>query len=185
MDTREVLRPYKKKRLGFEGVLIDIYEPNRRNSYTYGLIFASVYASNEGIELDHAVIQMSVAEFKKAQMNLYTRYYFTAAIASYYKTVNIMGIIAQRESFMLQNISLHKLREVHTSQLEQPTEYVKKRIETISLCKVGLAHTKEELITMVTNIPNDGSVERFINQYTESYQQVHVNKRDLMETLYA
>ncbi|WP_078598665.1 hypothetical protein [Evansella clarkii] len=185
MDTREVLRPFKRQRLGFEGVLIDIFEPNKRNGFSYGLVFASVYAPNERIELDHVVIQMSVADFKRAQLTLYTRYYFTASIESYYKVTDILGITARRESFMLQNISLHKLRELPESQLAQPTAYVMKRINNIMLCKAGPRHTEEELIDTVCRTANDGSVEQFINEYTESYQQVIVSKRDVEDALYA
>lgn len=185
MDTREVLRPYKKQRLGFEGVLIDILEPNRRNGYTYGLVFASVFAPNEKIELDHAVIQMDIADYKKAKLNLYTRYYFTAGIASYYKATNIMGVIAQQENFMLQNITLHKLREEPESQMTQPTMYVMKRINNIMLCKGDVRHTEGELVETVFHTDNDGSVEQFINECTESYQQANVNRREMEETLYA
>ncbi|MCC2248955.1 hypothetical protein JUJ52_03150 [Virgibacillus sp. AGTR] len=184
MDTREVLRPYKKQRLGFEGVLVDVMEPNRRNGHTYGLVFGSIYAPNENIELDHAVIQMDIADFKKAKLNLYTRYYFTAEITSYYKATNIMGVIAQRENFMLQNISILKLREMPDSNITQPTMYVMKRIHNIMLCKGKLRHTEEELIKTVFHTPNDGSVERFINECTGSYQQVSMNKHNMEEILY-
>lgn len=185
MDTREVLRPYKKQRLGFEGVLIDIIEPNRRNGYTFGLVFASVYAPNEKIELDHSVIKMDLADFKKANLNLYGRYYFTAAIASYYKTAKILGAIALQENFMLENINLNKLREQPETELTQPTKHVMTRIDNIMLCKGELHHTKEDLLTAVMNTPNDGSVERFINDCTSYYQQAFVNGRDIERTLYA
>lgn len=185
MDTREVLRPYKKQRLGFEGVLVDILEPNRRNGYAYGLVFASVFAPNEGIELDHVVIQMDRVCFKKADLSLYTRYYFTARIDSYYKTVNIIGVVALQENFMLQHINLNKLREIPESKMDQPTMYVMARINNIMLCKGELRHTEEELVEKVFNTPNDGSVEQFIDECTGSYQQTVVNRRDMEEALYA
>lgn len=185
MDTREVLRPYKKQRLGFEGVLIDIIEPNRRNGYNFGLVFASVYAPNEKIELDHAVIQMNMTDFKKAGLNLYERYYFTASIASYYKTAKILGAIALQENLMLQNINLNKLRVQPESELAQPTMHVMTRIDNIMLCKGELHHTKEGLLETVNNTPNDGSVERFINDCTTYYQQAYINGRDIERTLYA
>lgn len=185
MDTREVLRPYKKQRLGFEGVLVDILEPNRRNGHAYGLVFASVYAASEKIELDHVVIQMDKVSFKKAELSLYTRYYFTARIDSYYKAVNIIGVVALQENFMLQHINLNKLREMPESQMDQPTMYVMSRIHNIMLCKGELYHTEEELIDKVFNTPNDGSIEQFIDECTSSYQQTVVNRRDLEEALYA
>lgn len=185
MDTREVLRPYKKQRLGFEGVLVDVVAPNRRNGHAYGLVFASVYAQSEGIELDHVVIQMDKADYRKAELNLYTRYYFTAGIASYFKPTFIMGTLALQENFMLQDINLHKLRELDESQIHQPTLYVMKRINNILLCKGELRHTEDDLIQTVFGTPNDGSVEKFINECTRSYQQTHVDKREVEEMLYA
>lgn len=185
MDTREVLRPYKKQRLGFEGVLVDIIAPNKRNGHAFGLVFASVYAPNERIELDHVVIQMDKASFKKAELILFTRYYFTASIASYFKPTSIIGAVALQENFMLQDINLNKLREVPVSHMPQPTKYVLTRIHNILLCKGELRHTEEDLIHAVFQTPNDGSVEKFINDCTKSYQQTHVNRRELEETLYA
>lgn len=185
MDTREVLRPYKNLRLGFEGVLVDIVAPNRRNGHAYGLVFASVYASNEGVELDHVVIQLDKARFKKVELNLFTRYYFTATITPYFKPTDILGVLALQENFMLQDINLHKLRELNESQIHQPTMYVMKRINNILLCKGELRHTEEDLIQTVFRTPNDGSVEKFINECTKSYQQTKVDRRELEETLYA
>jgi hypothetical protein len=185
MDTRAVLRPYKKQRLGFEGVLVDIVAPNKRNGHAYGLVFASVYAPNEKIELDHVVIQMDKVSFRKADLNLFTRYYFTASIAAYYKPTYIMGAVALQENFMLQNINLNKLRELHESQMHQPTMYVISRINNILLCKGELRHTEDDLVKAVFHMPNNGSVEKFINECTKSYQQTHVDRRELEETLYA
>ncbi|WP_454101533.1 hypothetical protein [Metabacillus sp. SLBN-84] len=164
---------------------MDIFEPNRRNGYTYGLVFASVYAPNEKIELDHAVIKMAVVDFKKASVNLYTRYYFTAEIASYYRPTKILGIMAEQEKFMLQEIRVHKLREAAESKMLQPTMYVINRIQNILLFKGEPRHTEDELMDIVYSTPNDGSVERFINEYTSSCQRVSINKLDLLETLYA
>ncbi|MGX1266720.1 hypothetical protein RKD55_004664 [Rossellomorea marisflavi] len=185
MDTREVLRPYKKQRLGFEGVLVDILEPNKRNGHAYGLVFASVYAASEKIELDHVVIQMDKVSFRKAELRLYTRYYFTAKIDSYYKAVSIIGVVALQENFMLQHINLNKLREMPESNLKQPTTYVMTRIHNMMLCKGELYHTKDELVRQVLMTSNDGSVEQFIDECTASYQQSVVNRRDLEEALYA
>lgn len=185
MDTREVLRPYKKQRLGFEGVLVDIIAPNKRNGHAYGLVFASVYAPNEKIELDHVVIQMDKVSFRKAELNLFARYYFTASVAAYFKPTYIIGAVALQENFMLQDINLNKLRELGESQMHQPTMYVMTRINNILLCKGELRHTEDDLIKTVFNTPNDGSVEKFINECTKSYQQTAVDKHELVEALYA
>ena len=185
MDTREVLRPYKKQRLGFEGVLIDIKKPNRRNGYNYGLVFASVYAPNERIELDHVVIEMGIGDFREAGFKRFTRYYFTATIASYYKVADIMGISAERENFMLIDINVNKLREAPISRMKQPTMYVTSRIDSIMLCKGQLYYTEDELISTVFNKPNNGSVERFINHATEIHQQSALNRQDMIKALYA
>ncbi|MEK4529773.1 hypothetical protein NST38_30685 [Paenibacillus sp. FSL H8-0104] len=60
MDTREELRPYRNRKLHFEGVLIDVIQPNSQNklnSLTYGLVFGSVYAPNEKTVLPVSLIQ--------------------------------------------------------------------------------------------------------------------------------
>lgn len=185
-DRREILRPYKHKRLGFEGVLIDLIEPNRRNGYTYGLVFASVYSASQNIELDHAVIKMGIAEFNQANLDLFERYYFTAVVKNYYKTGYILGIAAKIECFMLADINPHKIQKLNMSKLQQPTAYVINRIDNVLISKIiAPRHTKEELIEHVLNMPNDGSVERFINEYTQSYQNVEITKYEVINTLYA
>lgn len=186
MDTREVLRAYKKQRLGFEGVLINVIEPNRRNAYTYGLVFASVYAPSQNIELDHVVIKIDRKSYSQANFEEFKRYYFTAEVAMYYKTAYFNGIAAKQENFMLQNINPYKVREIETSELPQPTQYVMTRINNIMHCKTStIRHTEQELIDIVFETPNDGSVERFIDGYTRTYQHSRVSKFDMIETLYS
>lgn len=185
IERREILRPYKRQRLGFEGVLINILEPNRKNGFTYGLVFASVYSPKVNIELDHVVIKVTVPEFNYVEFELFKRYYFTAEVAPYYKTGYVLGIAAKRECFMLQNINISKVRQIATSQMSQPTLYVTTRIKNVLLCKSQHPrHTEDELLEIVKNTPNDGSVERFINEYTKSYQQKKITKHEVVETLY-
>lgn len=185
MDTREELRPYKKQRLGFEGVLIDIIYPNRRNGYLYGLVFGSIYAPNEKIEVDHAVIQMDQLSFKKAGLELFNRYYFTAVVKSYFKLTNILGVMAERENFMLAEINLNKLKEFPVSYIEQPTMFVQNRINSIMMCKGDNPFTKEWLMEQVLRLPNDGSVEEFIDDCSRRNQQSHVGRHDMINILYA
>lgn len=185
-DTREVLRPYKNKRIGFEGVLIHVIQPNRKNGHSYGLIFASVYAPNEHIELDHVVIKVDKRSYNQSVLELFTRYYFTAEIAMYHKTAYILGIPAKQENFMLQHINMYKTHEIETSAMAQPTMYVVNRINNVMHCKTSeIRHTEEELIKIVLETPNDGSVEKFINNYTLTYQSKKINDHKVVETLYA
>lgn len=185
-DTREVLRPYKNKRIGFEGVLIHVIQPNRKNAHTYGLVFASVYAPNEKIELDHAVIKVDKRSYSQTDIELFKRYYFTAEIAMYHKTAYILGIAAKQENFMLTHINMYKVQEVETSSVEQPTLYVMNRINNVMNCKTReVRHTEEELIKIVFDTPNDGSVEKFIDNYTLTYQNKKLNKHEVVETLYS
>lgn len=185
MDTREELRPYKKQRLGFEGVLINITEPNRRNGFTYGLIFASIYAPNEKIELDHAVIMIDKAQYAKINVQLFKRYKFTAQVALYHKTVNVLGVSALQENFMLQRININKIEEIQESALSQPTRFVMTRINNMMMSKAGnLQHTTEQLLEIVENTANDGSVERFITECTQAYQRKKINRSDMIDVLY-
>lgn len=192
------MRPYKKKRLGFEGVLIDIIEPNSRNGYSYGLIFGSVYAPNEHVEIDHAVIKVSKYDFNLITSYLnfecFKHYHFTAQIATYYKVAYFEGLStkgepyveAKKENFMLQNLNAAKIEPITEPHLTQPTIYVNRRIDNIMLCKTSpVRHTKEQLLGIVANLPNDGSVEHFINTYTQSYQYTKVSEYDLINTLYS
>lgn len=189
MDTREGLRPYKKQRLGFEGVLVDIIKPSSRNGYTYGLVFGSVYAPNEKIELNHVVIKVNkgaIGEMKvKVGIELFKRYSFTARIDSYVKTAKFSNIAAKKEAFMLADIKPHKIKQVELSHMEQPTNYVMDRIRNVLLCKSReVLHTEEELINMVRDIPNDGSVEKFIDEFTSSYQLTKITMHDVVDVIY-
>lgn len=186
VKKREVLRPYKRKRLGFEGVFIHAIEPNRKNGYTYGLVFGSIYAPNEKIELDHAVIKVSIAEYNQANLELYQRYYFSAEVDSYYKTGYVLGIAAKREHFMLTHINVSKMYKLSTSVMTQPTMYVISRIRNVLSSKnIEPRHTEEELLEIIYRLPNDGSVERFVDTYTKNYQHKKVTTYDIIETLYA
>lgn len=185
MDTREALRPYSKQRLAFEGVLVDVIKPKRRNGYTYGLVFASVYAPHENIELDHAVIQMEMPKFHKSNMSLGKRYHFTAYIGMYLKPARILGAYVHQENFMLQHLNLYKLREKPESQMVQPTMYVLNSINNLMMCRQNTRYTEGGLVARVLDMPNDGSVETFIDDLTGKHQQSKVNVHDINDTLYA
>lgn len=185
MPTREALRPYRKKRLAFEGVLISIIEPNRRNGYTYGLVFGSVYAPNEQIELDHAVIRIQKRTFRATLVTLFKRYRFTAQVDRYHKVVNVLGADVLQENFMLQNLNTRTLKKINTTQLTQPTQYVLNRIQNVMMCKTQeIRHTEEELLAIIFQTPNDGSVEKFIEQYAKTYQHRKIDEFEMIEVLY-
>lgn len=187
MNKREVLRPYKKQRLSFEGVLIHVIPPDRKNNYLHGLVFASLYAPNEQIELDHAVIEMDRQGFAQSKLELFKRYQFTAKVSTYHKPGPIMGISVQQECFMLQQINAKKITQIETSRLTQPTEYIRTRMNNVLLSKNTQAivrYTEEQLMDLVTSMPNDGTVEEFMNVYTRSHQIAKVNAHDIVRAVY-
>lgn len=190
METREGLRPYKKKRLAFEGVLVAINKPTKRNGGMHELVFASVYAPHENVELDHVVIAANSKVIKEIKPVMYKRYHFTARVESYFKPVKIMNALVNREDFMLTDINTKKVRLQETSNLSQPTQFAKERIHTLvfqqsNVAPEALWYTAEELISVVRSMPNDGSVEKFISEATRSYQKVKFSKYKVIESLYA
>lgn len=185
MGQREELQPYKHRRLGFEGVYVEHIKPSKRNGETYGLVFASVYAKNENIELDHVVIKIDRHEFIKAKMEKYKRYSFSAKIGTYYKTAYILGIPAKRENFMLTDLNLKKLSVRDESDLKQPTRYVNTRITSILTNNATRKnHTRSELNDVILTIPNDGKVEGFMAEFTRAYQNKALNLHDIIDALY-
>ncbi|WP_145142136.1 hypothetical protein [Paenibacillus sp. Y412MC10] len=184
MDTREELRAYRNRKLGFEGVLIDVTQPNAQNKQTYGLVFGSVYAPNEKIELDHVVIKVDKYAYQASKVELFNRYRFTAFIESYRKFKRIEGITAQTESYML--VRPHIIEVMVSSSLQQPTQFVKSRIERVLTCKTSvIQHTEAELYEMISNLRNDGDVEEFIGSYTRSHQHKKVTRHDIINTIYS
>ncbi|OMF76675.1 hypothetical protein [Paenibacillus glucanolyticus] len=183
MDTREELRPYRNRKLGLEGVLIDVIEPNAQNKQTYGLVFGSVYAPNERIELDHAVIKVNKYAYQASNVKLFNRYRFTAFVESYRKVKKIEGIEALSECYML--VRPHIIEVMENSNLQQPTQFVKSRIECIMMCKSScIQHNEAELYEMISNLKNDGDVEEFIGNYTRRYQHKKVTQHDIRYTIY-
>lgn len=73
---REILKPYVGLRLNFEGVLVNINHANKRNGYHCGLVFASIYAKNEILELDHAVIKIHPKTKRFKLTMLYTLQFY-------------------------------------------------------------------------------------------------------------
>lgn len=187
MEKRSALRPYKKQRLFFEGVLIHIILPNKKNGYTHELVFGSLYAPNEQVELDHAVIAIDNGTFQLNKFELFKRYTFTAKVAIYRKTGPIMGIPVQQECCMLEQINPNKIHMVETSHLTQPTLYIQTRIRNILSSKSETAqmrYSKDELLDIVTTRPNDGSVEQFMSVYTKSHQVAKIDAFDIIKVVY-
>lgn len=185
IDTRDALRPYKNERLGFEGVLIEITQPNKKNQYSHGLVFASLYSPDRKIELDHVVMKCSQTSLESANLELFTRYYFTAEVGSYRKTINLLGIPAQQEHFMLCNINMRKITPIETSKLAQPSQYIVNRINNVMATKHRQPnHTERELYAHVHALPNDGTKEQFIEEYARSFQSKKMTSLDVVNTLY-
>lgn len=187
MDKRSALLPYKKQRLSFEGVLLHIIPPNKKNRFTHGLVFGSLYAPNEDVELDHAVIEVDHGTFVFNKFELFKRYTFTAKVSIYRKTGPIMGIPVQQECCMLEQINPNKIQQVEESSLTQPTLYTRTRIRNILASKSQTAqvrYTEEQLHDIVTTMPNDGQVEEFMSVYTKSHQVVKIDSNDIIKAVY-
>lgn len=187
MDTREELRPYRNRKLHFEGVLIDVIQPNSQNklnSLTYGLVFGSVYAPNEKIELDHVVIKMNKNAYYGSNVQLFNRYRFSASVETYMKVIKIEGIPAQTEGFML--VRPHRIEVMEGSNLQQPTRFVRNRFERMTACNTsGIHNIKEELYNIIENLKNNGDVEEFCENYIRGLQSNKVTKHDMINTLYS
>lgn len=184
MDTRDALRPYKHQRLSFEAVLVDITLPTKKNHYEYGLVFGAVYAPNECIELDHVVITCDKGTFNRAKLELYKRYKFTALVSSYKRANRICNTLAQTEVFMLTDIKSHRIKEIETSKLTQPSLFLMNRIETSLGCDSRpVPHTREGLLELALREPNDGSVERFIDTYTKLNQVTEFDRFAVIQAL--
>lgn len=183
-DTRrEALKRHKGDRLKFEGVLCDILQPNIRNGFTYGLVFLSLYVDSHNIEIDHAVIKLDKSHFNSYDLQVFNRYEFTVMIDSYYKATDILGISAQREYFMLSDIN--KIQKVKTSNLGQPTLSVTNRLTNVMASKtITPEHTEEELMDIVMDLEDDGSVEEFINDYTKNLQHKKMDSHQIIKNLY-
>ncbi|MGC6589066.1 hypothetical protein ACPV3A_29495 [Paenibacillus sp. Dod16] len=183
MDTREELRPYRNRKLGLEGVLIDVIQPNVQNKQTYGLVFGSVYAPNERIELDHVVIKVNKYAYEASNVKLFKRYRFTAFVESYWKVKKIEGIEALTECYML--IRPHVIEVMENSNLQQPTQFVKSRVESFMKYKTScIHHTEAELFEMISHLKNNGDVEEFIGTYARRYQHKKVTQHDIINTIY-
>lgn len=184
LNTREELQPYRNRKLVFEGVLIDVIQPNALNKQTYGLVFGSVYAPNERIELDHVVIKVNKYAYQASNVKLFNRYRFTAFVESYKKVKKFEGIEALTESYML--VRPHIIEAIESSNLQQPTQFVKSRIERVMTCKTSyIRHTEAELYEIISNLKNDGDVEEFIGNYTRRYQHKKVTRHDIIKTIYS
>lgn len=185
IDTRDALKPYKGQRLGFEGVLIQVNPPNKKNSYSYGLVFASLFCPDRQIELDHVVIKTNITAYENVEMELFSRYYFTAEVGSYQKTINLLGIPAQQENFMLHKINMQKITPVETSQLTQPSQYIQTRVNNVVNSKTKkIPHSEAELYAIIDEQPNDGSKEQFIEEYSQAFQSKRLNALDVVNALY-
>ena len=175
---REILKPYVGLRLNFEGVLVNINHANKRNGYHCGLVFASIYAKNEILELDHAVIKIHPKKLKCLNLRCYTRYTFTAEIGTYHKVEKVLSIPTEVKYYTINNINTNKIAIMQTSNLTQPTKYVKTRLGHI-------AKHDNQSNTNILALRNDGSIEKHVDQYLESFRKHKITKNDIITALYS
>lgn len=185
IDTRQELEPFKGQRLRFEGVLIDIVPPTRKTMNQCSLVFASLYEKNLKIELDHVVLQAPPTQVEYYELELYQRYYFTAEVGSYTKTVKLMGVNAQKLHFMLKNINMRKIRICEESHIPQPSLYIRRRVDNALNNPYRTSpFTKEELLDHIEGLNNDGSKEAFVETYTQALKTKHITRHEINKIIY-
>lgn len=165
-DNREILRRYKNQRLAFEGVLIAVRQPiNPREEYR--LIFGSVAAIHEPVELDHVVIHTPHNPYQPPRtLGVGKRFRFKATVASYKKVQDLLYQPAQVENFELTCVDLKRIEHADASHLAQPTQFVKNRAESIAL-RDACPFSADELIDMALTYPNDGAIEYYFEEWRQ------------------
>lgn len=164
-------------RLNFEGVLVNINHANKRNGYHCGLVFASIYAKNEILELDHAVIKIH-PKTKRFKLTMLYTLQFYAEIGTYHKIEKILSIPTEVKYYTINNINTNKIAIMQTSNLTQPTKYVKTRLGHI-------AKHDNQSNTNILALRNDGSIEKHVDQYLESFRKHKITKNDIITALYS
>lgn len=182
MPSRRLpLSPYLNQRLRFEGVYTHRNKPSKHTKFRHGFLFTSIYAKNEDIQLDHVVIEVLQKEYfdKLETLELNKRYSFSAEIKSYYKPVMVLGILVQREHFMLSNINYNTLKEQPQSNMVQPTYYVSSRVQQIianNFIDHGYNNNMKKLISDIHALNNDGDVEKLINKLVRKTEKKNPNR---------
>lgn len=163
-DNREILRTYKGKRLVFEGVLIAIYRPSAVREQ-YQLVFASVAALHQHIELDHIVVHTDKSPYNLSKtIGVGKRYRFAGDVTPYKKVQQLLHQPAQTENYMLTNINLGRLETQATSTLMQPTEFVRNRVRSVA-AHPACPYDKDELTAIALTYPNDGAIESYFEEW--------------------
>lgn len=176
---REILKPHVGRRLSFEGVLINIQGANKRSKHHCGLVFASIYAKNENIELDHAVIKIHPQKIKHLNLERYRRYTFTAEIYVYHKAEELLGVLTQRRYYTLTDINLKKLQPTNITHLTQPTKYVQSRLAR--LCRYDdKVFPEKNILSLI----NDGTIEKTVDQKLAKTQRERITKTSMISALY-
>lgn len=163
-DNREILRAHKGKRLVFEGVLIAVYKPSHLRDQ-FQLVFASVAALHEHVEIDHIVVHTDKNPYHVSRnLGVGKRFRFAANVAPYKKVQHLLEQPAQTENYMLVDINFHRVETQATSTLMQPTEFVRNRAKTVAahdLCP----YDQDELTAIALTYPNDGAIESYFEEW--------------------
>lgn len=166
-DNREILRRYKNQRLAFEGVLIAVRQPiNPREEYR--LIFGSVAAIHEPVELDHVVIHTPYNPYQQPNtLGVGKRFRFKATVCSYKKVQEMLYQPAQVENFELTQVDIKRVEHANISTIAQPTLFVRNRAASIAL-RPECPHTADDLIAMALTYPNDGAIEYYFEEWRQA-----------------
>lgn len=181
VDQRSILEPHVGKRVFVEGVLIDITTPNKKNHFTYGLVFASVNLPNEKLELDHVVIPVKKDFTQLHELKIYTKYGFSALVDTYEKTKNIEGVLVQAKAYQLNNINKNRFNESVPLHGKPLSIYIQNRLRRLSIMKLPI--DIDQLGTVLQK-KAQGEREQYIGQLTTTLQKTNVTQANILDTLY-
>lgn len=181
VDQRSILEPHVGKRLFVEGILIDITSPNKKNHYTYGLVFASVNLPNENLELDHVVIPVKKDFTQLHDLKIYTKYGFSALVDTYEKTKSIEGIFVQAKAYQLNSINRNRFYEAAPLNGKPLSLYLQNRLRRLN--QMNLPIDIDQLGTVLQK-KAQGEREQYMGQLTTTLQKTNVTQANILDTLY-
>ena len=181
MTRREELAKYNNERLYVEGVLIDINQPNKKNSNRLGLVFGSVSLPNEKMELDHVVISVPDNFAERHELQLFKKYSFTALVGSYNKRKMIMGTPVQAKAYHLVDINHKRFEEIQPNQPEDLSRHLKNRLASIQ--RQGVSINMVELNRILRG-KKEGEREKYLSTLSKTLTKTDVTHADILNTIY-
>lgn len=180
-DRRLTLEKHVGKRLLVEGILIDIHQPNQKNGYKYGLVFASVHLPNEKDQLDHVVIPVNKQFIMIHEPTRFKKYRFTALVESYTKINYLYGIAAHVKAYQLNNINTRRFDEMDTIYSPHLSYYIQNTLRRLDTSNLPI--NINELSIIILN-KKEGQREKYLNQLTMTLRKPTVTKAEILDKLY-